>query len=151
MKLAKYLFLLVGLLMLFGSFKFYSNTKDFLSVAITTEGSVVDFISDYSDDSTTYEVVTFKPVFEFSTKNGEVINITSSSSSNPPRYSVGESIEVLYEEANPNEAVINDYLSLWGLPTILGILGSVFFIIGLGIVIYPSFNQSRHSIEKKWG
>jgi len=143
MKSVKYIFLLVGALMLFGSFKFYSNTKDFLEVAITAEGSVINFIADYSNESSTY-----RPVFEFSTKNGEILNITSSSSSNPPSYSVGESVEVLYEEAYPSEAIINGYFSLWGLPTILGILGAVFFIIGLGIIIYPNLKQNKHSFKR---
>jgi len=58
-----------------------------------TEGTVTELIRVESSDS-----ITYKPVIEFNNQNGSLIEFTSSSSSNPPSYSRGETVEVLYEE-----------------------------------------------------
>ena len=146
MKHVKYFFLLVGTIMLLGSFNFYSKTQDFLEVAITTKGYIIKLIEVNSSDP-----ITYKHVFEFSTKNGESINITSSSSSNPPSYSVGEAVEVLYVEASPSEAKINSFFSLWAIPIILGVLGSVFFIISSWKITYSNIKEKRIRRLKETG
>lgn len=146
MKSVKYIFLLVGIIMLLGSFNIYSKTQDFLDVAITTKGHIVRLIKVNSDDP-----VSYKHVFEFSTKNGETINITSSTSSNPPSYSVGEVVEVLYAEASPNEAKINSYFSIWAVTTILGVLGFIFIITSSWKITYSNIREKRISRLKDTG
>ena len=64
--------------------------------------------------------------------------IHSSTSSSPPAYEVNEKVEVLYLAEQPEEAKLNGFFSLWGIPLVLGIIGImdllmsvVFFIIAL--------------------
>ncbi|WP_206733612.1 DUF3592 domain-containing protein [Flavobacterium sp. YO12] len=106
--------------------------------AETVQGTVVELISKRSDNSTTYA-----PVVSFTTKAGNKIEFTSSVSSNPPSYSEGESVEVLYDPAEPKDASINGFASLWIGPLIFGILGTVFFLIGFGIILFGILKQRK--------
>ena len=134
----KYVFITIGALMLAGAFYFYQDRQAFLKKAETVQGTVVELISKRSDNSTTYA-----PVVSFTTKAGNKIEFTSSVSSNPPSYSEGESVEVLYDPAEPKDASINGFASLWIGPLIFGILGTVFFLIGFGIILFGILKQRK--------
>ena len=56
-------------------------------------------------------------------------------SSNPPRFKVGQDINVLYEPGNPNKAYINNWMSLYFLPALLGGLGVLFGGVGVALAI----------------
>lgn len=142
----KYTFTVLGLGMLFGAFTFYTNTQDFLKNALTTSGTVVELVSSRSSDSTTY-----RPVVEFKTQDGKLVEFTSSSGSNPPSFSEGEIVEVLYQESSPERAKINSFFSLWGGSTILGGLGAVFFIVGFSIILFGSLKSKRIKYLKENG
>lgn len=142
----KYVFTVIGLAMFVGAFFMYSNTQNFLSEAIVTKGSVTQLIRSRSSDSTTY-----RPVVEFKTQNDRVVEFTSSTGSNPPSYSQGDVVEVLYQEDSPHEAKINGFFSLWGGTAILGGLGSVFFIIGFGIISVSTLKDRDVKLLKKRG
>jgi hypothetical protein len=121
----------IGIAMLLGAFFLYRSTSSFLATAITAPGTVTELVAVRSDDSTTY-----KPVVQFTTAKGEAIEFASSTSSSPPSYRVGESVQVLYRENDPRDAKINGYFSLWGGSVILAGLGAVFFSIGGGIWLF---------------
>lgn len=127
--ITKYLFTLIGLAMLIGAFFAFTSTRDFLDTAVETQGTVIELIRERSSDSTTY-----RPVVEFKTKQGQVIEFASSSSSNPPSYSSGEAVTVLYQPLFPEQAKIKGFFSLWGAVMILSIMGSVFFFIGFTVI-----------------
>ena len=135
MKVIKYVFTIIGAGMLIGAYFLYKSTSTFLEDAVSTEGTVIELLRVYSDsDSGTS--ITYKPVVEFLDKNGSDFEFTSSSSSNPPSYSIGEKVEVLYNPTSPNKAKIKGFFSLWGAATIVGGLGTVFFLIGGAILIF---------------
>ncbi|MFH6968050.1 DUF3592 domain-containing protein [Flavobacterium sp. FlaQc-28] len=134
----KYVFLTIGALMLAGAFYFYQDRQTFLKKAETVQGTVVELISKRSDNSTTYA-----PLVSFTTKAGNKIEFTSAVSSNPPSYSEGESVEVLYDPADPKDASIKGFASLWIGPLIFGILGTVFFLIGFGIILFGILKQRK--------
>ncbi|MCP4296677.1 MAG: DUF3592 domain-containing protein [Proteobacteria bacterium] len=126
--IAKYLFTVIGLSMLIGSFFSYKSTQEFLKDSLNTQGTVVAFESSESNDS-----VSYYPVVNFETHTGTLVEFTSSMGSNPPSYSEGEVVEILYQETHPNNAKIKGYFSLWGAATILGGMGTIFFFIGFSI------------------
>ena len=135
--IVKYTFASIGLAMLIATLFLYQNTQTFLSTAITTHGTVVELISSRSNDSTTYA-----PVVVFKASNGEVIEFVSSGS-NPPAYSRNETVEVLYQEKNPQSAKINSLLALWGGCLIIGIMGGVFFLMGFSIIMVGRLNNQK--------
>ena len=134
----KYLFSVIGLGMLVGSFFLYQNTATFLSNAASAEGVVVDLVRSRSSDSTTYA-----PTIRFKTRDGTMIEFTSGVSSNPPSYSRGEQVSVLYLRSDPDNAKINGFLSVWGGAVIVGGLGSVFFLAGLGMIVFGVRKQRQ--------
>ena len=130
-KVIKYVFLTIGLLILAGSFYLFTNTQNFLKTAQTTSGTVTELIrSKSSNSSSNTASYTYKPVVEFRTQENERIEFTSSTGSNPASYSRGEEVDVLYSATSPETARINAFFSLWGGVVITGVLGSVFFLIG---------------------
>jgi len=134
----KYLFSVIGLGMLVGSFFLYQNTMEFLAAAVKTDGVVVDLVRSRSSDSTTYA-----PTIRFKTTNGTMIEFTSSTSSNPPSYSRGELVAIIYLADDPDKAKINSFFSLWGGAVIVGVLGTAFFLIGFGIIIFGIRKQKK--------
>jgi hypothetical protein len=142
-RIIKYLFTAIGLGMLIGSFFLYQNTAGFIENASIAQGIVVNLEPSRSSDSTTY-----RPVVQFTTQTGEKIEFASAASSNPPAYSKGEHVEVLYLAAKPQEARINGYFSLWGGATIVGALGGIFFLVGAGIIV-ASLLKNRSDIYLK--
>jgi hypothetical protein len=123
-------FSLIGAGMLWGATLFYSNTSTFLEEAITAPGTVVDLVASHSRDSTTY-----RPSVEFTSRSGAPASFVSSTGSNPPSYSVGQKVEVLYRPTNPRDARINDFFTLWGGATVLGGMGFVFAGVGVGTMV----------------
>lgn len=142
----KYIFLVVGLGALVGAFFLVTNTQDFLKNALISDGRVVELVRSRSSDS-----VTYRPVVEFKTKDGSTIEFTSSSGSNPPSYSKGEIVEVLYQESSPEHAKINSFFSLWGAAVILGGLGSVFFLVGFSILLLGILKAKKVEYLRKNG
>lgn len=144
--IVKYTFTLIGIGMLTGALLLYKSTSAFLAEATKTEGTVVDLVRSQSSDSTTY-----RPVVHFLDQNGQAIEFISSTGSNPPSYSKGQKVEVLYRPTNPQDAKINGFFSLWGGPTILSGVGGVFFIVGAGIILAGSLRNRKDEFLRKNG
>jgi hypothetical protein len=146
MNAIKYGFTLIGIGMLIGAFFFYKNTSSFLQGAAKAEGTVVELVRSRSSDSTTYA-----PVIQFTDQKGVAFEFTSSTSSNPPGYTEGEKVEVLYLQDRPQEAKINGFFSLWGGAVIVGGLGGVFFLIGATIILITLLRGRRDEYLKQQG
>jgi len=138
LKFIKVIFSIIGLGLLVGSFFLYQNTSEFLEKAVKAEGVVIDLVRKRSSDSTTYA-----PTIRFTTNNGTMIEFTSSTSSNPPSYSRGEQVAVFYLPEQPDEAKINGFFSLWGAAVIVAGIGTVFFLVGFGMIFYGIRKQRK--------
>lgn len=144
--IVKYSFTLVGIGMLIGAFFLYRNTELFLAEATKTEGIVVDLLRFKSSDS-----ITYKPVVQFIDQNAQIIEFTSTSGSNPPSYSKGQIVEVFYLPTAPQNAKINGFFSLWGASIIIASLGSVFFLIGAGLILAGTLGGRKDKYLRKSG
>jgi hypothetical protein len=142
----KYVFTALGLCMLVGAFFIYRSTSGFLASAQTAEGTVIDLVASRSSDSTTY-----RPVVRFVTDDGRTIEFTSSAGSNPPSYSRGETVPVLYTPKTPEDAKINGFFALWGGVTILGGLGAVFFVIGAAFFLVVGQTRRKNEYLRSQG
>ncbi|MGF1727346.1 DUF3592 domain-containing protein [Photobacterium nomapromontoriensis] len=130
----KYLFLLIGILLLYVSFTLTQSTNKFLDTAIQTQGSVIALQRDS-------EGVYF-PIFEFTTNDGQPVQIKSSSGSQAPKYHENEAVTILYSPDDPNEARLNDTFSIYGGGIITGGIGFVFILIS-SFGIYLSRKKSQ--------
>ena len=151
--IVKYLFAIIGLGMLIGSFFLFQNTQNFLQEAVTADGEVIELIRSESRNSSSgsKKNVSYRPVVEFKTSDGTVVEFTSSTGSNPASHSRGEAVEVLYEELTPEKARIKGFFSLWGASLIVGCLGGIFFLIGFGIILFGNLKGKKIKRLKESG
>ena len=138
-----YIFVAIGVVLLIIGGLVTWHTVEFKSKAESAEGTVIEMQPRHSDGSTTYA-----PVVEFETAGGELVTYHSSSSSSPPAYDVGESVEVLYDPNDPSEAKINSFFNLWFLPLLLAGMGIVFGGIG-GLVVVVMIRGTRRQEEEQ--
>ena len=142
----KYIFSVLGVVLLVVALYLLRGTQTFLREASTAHGTVIELTRSRSSDSNTYA-----PVVRFVTDAGQSIEFTSKSSSNPPAYSEGEGVGVLYRPAAPHDARINGFFSLWLGPIIAGSLGAVFTLIGAGMVIAPMLSARKEADLRQHG
>lgn len=121
-----------GLLALIGVFLFI-RTRIFIGKAQEAKGTVIQMV--YSrTSSSSGSGGGYAPVYQFRTFDGQNIVIQDSLSSNPPRFQVGQEIEVLYDPGNPQKARLNKWMNLYFVPLLLGGIGLIFGGVGLAIV-----------------
>lgn len=146
----KYFFTVAGVGMVLGGVLWYHSTSTFLHDAVRARGTVVDLLRSRSGDSTVY-----RPVLTFTTERGETIRFVSSSGSRPPGYSKGEEVAIWYRPAEPQNASVDGFFSLWGGALILGGLGSVFLLIGAALhfvrVLEDGGSDERHRRSRSLG
>ena len=108
---------------------FAVHTAYFVHVALRATGTVVEMapVERESDENRTIEYV---PVFRFQAADGHTYTITSKTSTNPPEFSVGETITVLYETSNPAGATANAFWQLWLTPVVLVLIGAIHGVLG---------------------
>lgn len=132
--------LIIAGLFLAGAGFWYNNTQKFLANASQADGVVVALVPVKGDKSTTYA-----PRISFKTANGQEVTFKSSVSSNPPSYSTGESVVILYNPTSPQaSATINSFTGLWLGPTIIGGIGAVLFLIAVLSLVF-SIRKSKRS------
>ncbi|MET3646717.1 hypothetical protein ABIC60_001329 [Phyllobacterium ifriqiyense] len=112
--------------------------RHFVNNAMEGKGHVTNLVKSHSTKSNVY-----KPVVEFQTVEGATVEFTSWLGTSPPRFSVGESVSVYYDPRNPQSAIINDWLSLWGGSAILGGLTMIFAVIAYMMYFRVSFAKPR--------
>lgn len=127
LKFIKYFFTLLGGAALFGTYSAYNSTAEFIATSITADGTVVKLLKSQSSSK---KSITYRPLVQFTDETGTLIEFSSSTSSNPPSYSVGESVEVLYKQQSPQQAKIKGFFSIWGGVIIYGAIGTVLFLVG---------------------
>lgn len=142
MRLIGGIFALVGAVMLTISAFLYFNEQQFLGRAHTTSGVVIEMGESRSSKGSS----TYYPIVEFADNTGKVTRFSSSYSSNPPAYEVGETVEVLYEPGKPAQAEIKGFFSQWLGVIITGLIGIIFDIIGV-INLFLSFKFRK---KEKW-
>ena len=135
----KYAFAVIGGGLVAAALIWANHVRGFIAQAAKAEGTVMELVASRSNDGGT----TWKPVVRFTAPGGEIIHFTSRTSSNPPGYSKGEKVEVLYRPGQPQDASINGLFSLWGGPLIIGGIGAAFFLIGGGMIFAGRFAAQR--------
>lgn len=115
-------------MMLVGVFLFM-RTRQFLSSAQTAKGTVMQMVYSHSSEGGGG----YAPVYQFVTADGQTIVKQDSMSSNPPRFQVGQELDVLYLPDKPKKARINKRMNLYFLPTLFWGMGVIFAGVGAAI------------------
>ncbi|WPN51990.1 DUF3592 domain-containing protein [Pseudomonas sp. P9_2] len=133
----KYLFSIVGVVLLVGAIFAYKSSSEFLTVAVPAQGTIIDLIKNTSGDSVSYH-----PVVRFITNDGQTVEFKSSTGGHASSYPVGETIEVLYTPHNPEDATIKSFFAVWGAVLVTTVLGAGFVFIGV-ILFLVGFLKNR--------
>jgi hypothetical protein len=128
----RYVFVPLGLLLLAWAAYKYLDTRAWLRRSVEAPGSVIEMVR--VRDRETGDV-SFAPLVRFQTRDGKSIEFQSSFRSNPPAYTVGQTVTVLYDPDDPNAAAVSGVFSIWGFSIILALVGFVFVMIGIGIML----------------
>ena len=105
-------------------------------------GTVVALVEkqDAENKSTTYA-----PVFTFTTTDGLVQSITSSISSSPAGFSVGEQVPILYRRDDPAGAKVDSFWQLWFLPILLAGFGFVAGTVGFAFLYTARLQRTQQN------
>lgn len=123
--------LFLGLISLYYAYHHYTKTTNLVSRGVKTTATVARLIEVSSDDGYTY-----KAVFEFTDRNDTNYQLTSSVSSNPPMYKVGERVKVVYNANDPEEVKVVSFWGLYSWSVVLCCIACPLIIIGGGYLLY---------------
>ena len=137
-------FFLIGLGLMFFSFKAMSSTRAFVAGAEKSEGTVVRLFRSTASGSS---AGAYRPVVKFTTASGQTIIFTSSFGSDPPKYSEGQRVEVAYLPSSPQRAKINDS-SLWFGEMVFAGFGVLFMLFG-GLPIVFDIRKRKRDLRLK--
>lgn len=110
------------------------HTWHFTRIAQRTGGMVIEMRQHTDKDSGS---VGYAPTFQFQDAAGAQHTVSSSFYTFPPEFHVGDKVTVLYRSDAPQTARIDSYWQVWGLPSLLGIIGSIELPAGLIVLFWP--------------
>ena len=120
------MFILVGLMIMAGVYWAHTQQAAFANIAQTTIGTVIDMRQ--PTGGTRAQNRGYYPVVQFITPGEHVYTFDSAITTNPPSYTVGDKIEVLYNPERPEEAVIAAHNSI-------ATNHGMWFAVALGVVL----------------
>ncbi|MBB4221826.1 DUF3592 domain-containing protein [Variovorax guangxiensis] len=131
----------VGLVLCAVAWLLHHNTATFIASASRTQGEVMRLL--HVESSKRNESGTWKPLVRFKAPSGEIIEFAPSSSSSPPAYEVGETVDVFFDPNDPQDAMLDGFFSLWGGAAITGGLGLVFLLVTAGLLFMPASTPAK--------
>lgn len=143
LRIVPWIFMIVGLVLLWFGYSTYTSTQQFLKVALKASGTVVEMREVYDSEDGDY---TYRPIIDFTDRRGVAHTYTSATSSYPPAYEVGDKVELLYDPQKPDQVSINTWIDLYLGVLILGIIGGTFVLIS-GLILYFGYRRQQ---KIKW-
>lgn len=122
------IFLAVGLACLVGAAAAHVRRLDFERSAVRVEARVISLLPRRSDHGSS---PVYAPVFRFTTNDGQVVRVSSSSASSPPAYEVGQTVPLLYDPEHPQRAEEITFSARYLAPLLLLGLGLPFLGVGV--------------------
>lgn len=123
------LFIFTSAIMLLVGVWLAKTSLELVSSGVTAQGKVVEMVRKTDEDGS----ITYAPIIHFTTNKNELIEFASNSSTNPPRYQIGDRVEVIYLNQRPNQAKTNTWLDLWFGPTLTIAMSLLFGGLGYGL------------------
>lgn len=105
--------------------------RDLAAKGGRAEGIVIELSRYRSSEGSTL----YRPIVAFRDRTGQSQQFASDVSSSSPGYSEGERVAVVYDPANPADAAIDSFFERHFGSLIFGFLGSVFALVGGGILL----------------
>lgn len=111
---------------------FGTYTSIFLIQSVSAKGVIVDLdeIPDAENGN-----VNYAPVFTFTAEDGQTYTVRSRVASNPPSFSKGQQVKVLYRRSSPGAAKLGYFGQLWFVTLVFVGLGAAFGIPGFLLLL----------------
>ena len=109
----------------------------------TSTGTVVELAESKSGSD-----VTYKPVVEFADGEGNQYRFTSSFAARPPRYNVGEQVDVLYDPDDPSDASLGAAPAVWAGPIVLLVIAG--FLTVTGVLLVTVVKSMIRKKRERW-
>jgi hypothetical protein len=124
---ATFIFFGIGTFLGYQRYQFFSQNK------ATTEGKVIQNVEKKRKKG--YKTkISYSPIFQFSTPEGQTYTIASDLATNPAQYEVGEQVKLYYNPAKPDEARPYSWIDSWLIPLVF---------IGFGILLFVIYKSKR--------
>jgi len=122
---------LIGVALLAAAGWTFYNQRNKAMAGVTTTGKVIDLTREIMNPGSSG---VYCPVVEFSLPSGETITFTSNYGTRPASHKVGQSVNVRYDQDDPQKAEIDSALSKWLVPGILAFMGVLACCLGAFMV-----------------
>ena len=114
-------------------FRDYKKSIRLLQVGVPVTGKVIELISNFDSKNGTQ----YKPKIEYLDPFGVNRIYISNVSTNPPAYTLGQTINLLYDPQKENEIRIHNFWGLYRLAIFCG-MASIGFLAGILIIVFHS-------------
>jgi CxxC motif-containing protein (DUF1111 family) len=142
--------ILIGIGCLAAAYFFYHQETAFIANSQTAQGTVLQNVAK-NTFSKTSQSVNYSPKVQFSTADGKNITFISNTSSSPAEFQVGQTVEVLYNPGNPQNAQINSAVDVFLTPIIFAIVGGALILMGISSAINQAKRKAVGYVENKVG
>ena len=132
--------------MLIGCAVWTVSQQRFIANAVEAQAEIIDFVESEGDNGSMYA-----PVFKFKDAQGQEYTVKSSVGTGNPTEDIGDTIMVLYDPKAPENAQKNSLMFLWLGQIVLGVLGTVFFLIGAVILWCGKTQKDKQAYLKTAG
>jgi hypothetical protein len=105
------------------------------------DGVVTQFDESTQTDQNGPPTVTYAPVFNF-VFDGQTYTIHSKTGSNPPEFSLGQKVPVVFHAGDPRDAQIDTFGQKWGLAVSFAIGGPFVALVGFATWYFRHRSQS---------
>lgn len=129
----KYLFLLLSAIGLAASLFLYQQTQSFVANANTAIGTVTKINTQVSQSNFSRSETLFVANIQYTTNDAQAVTFDSRIRYNQTSMTPGRQVKILYDPAEPQEAVIDSFVSIWFKEIIVG--GSTFLIVLLTLTL----------------
>ena len=118
-------FALLGIVITPVGLIWWQHVRSFVQTAEKTEGTVIELVK---------EGKTYRPIVEYADHMGQRQELRSRTGTNPPSYSVGDKVQILYDRNDPDSVKINHWLTLYIFPFLC--LFTAFDFIAMAIILF---------------
>jgi len=126
--------LVVGVLVLVAALYAFNQSLNFLKTTQRAEATVIKIQKDEDNDGTTY-----KPIFKFTSYNGEDYMYTYPFGTSNNSWSIGDKATIAYAGDNPIKAGLVTYFGTFGWTIVLMAIAMPLLVIGGGYHLAQPF------------
>ena len=128
-------FALLGIVLTPIGIMWWQNVRHFVQTAEKTEGTVIELVESRGSKGTRF----YSPVVEYTDRFGQRQELRSSMGTSPPRFSVGDKVQILYDQNDPDSAKINHWLHLYIFPLLCLFMAFNGIVMAIGMFVVPRF------------